>query len=244
MLPVLVAVAGCANRAGDVRTARQKTIAEAEDRLRAGEPAEAALLFAKLETTEDEPDLRLRESLAWLLAGETGRAVEVLENSGSDHSGSGILLKALAAWQEGDPGTALDHVDLAIAQDRDNAVAWALRGAIDLDVADYEDAVGAFAMGDQLLPDDHYLKATVLFNLAVSRFMQQEYTEADVAFSRYARMYGLADERDLLLAGAMAYAVQDHARAVELWQGLNRDTRARIASNLEDESELYVALAR
>lgn len=245
---VLVVGAGCANLDSRSTIALDEsptlTRDQAERHLREGRAAQAALLLGNLADEFGDPDVRRREALGWLLAGETQKARKALEEPGAADSSSGQLMLAVIAWLEGDMENAMVFSDAALQLDSRNHAAGALKGQLWLDAAEFRRARQTLAAVDKNLPETHALKRVVLHNLAITKFMDGDYVGADSDFTSFVALSEALSDDELLLAGAMSFAAADHEKAASYWQNLDAELRESLADRFGADSEYYAALDR
>ena len=238
-----LAVCGCsAKRPVEMVDRTPQTLELAESHLLEGRAAEAARLFATISGDDRDTTIDTREALAWVAAGDAGNALRVLDEAGTPAPSDAHVLRALIAWREENANTAYAQIDEALAQDEENAAAWALKGEFDRTLGQNAAAARAFERADVLLFDDDSLKPPVLYNLASAQFFVGAFEDAYETFARFRELKDTDDPNDVLVSGMIAYAMRDHARAVGHLRGLDGESRKAIGALLADESELYQSL--
>ena len=121
--------------------------------------------------------------------------------------------------------------------------AWAALGERHFLEGDYELAAEAYETALKL-SDDAELGRTVSYDLALAYLKLGRFAEANRAFSAYtARIGKPLTDKELLLQGAIKYAIGDYATAAKAWAKLPARTRKVIGKVVGDETEEFAALA-
>jgi tetratricopeptide (TPR) repeat protein len=225
------------------KTKAQEVRRLAESSLRQGRPLDAAILLSGLEAEEADDDSRRREALAWVMADKIPQAERVLQLPGVADSSGGQLLLAVIAWKISDEDAALAAIRQSLDYQPDNPGTLALLAEFLIKREDLVGALEVLAQANDQLQNRDPLKPFVLHNMAITSFALGDYAGADAAYSEYVALMDRLKPDEVLMAGAMAYAVADHDRAVNHWEHLDVDTRTELARRLGNDAEQYASLA-
>ena len=77
----------------------------------------------------------------------------------------------------------------------------------------------------------------------MAQLLAGEFTKADNSFKQYLVRQNFVTKEDNRVAGAIAYSVSDHQRALRHWEKLNAKEKQEILNAIADESETYSPLA-
>lgn len=169
--------------------------------------------------------------------GHRAESIEALSRAaGLGHDQARIVLASYGAMST-------DDIREYIRTHESDPYAWAALGERHFQVGDHELAAEAYETALQLTGDAD-LGQTVAYNLAVAYLKLGRYPEANRAFEAYAARSGTPlTDKELMLQGAIKYAVGDRATAAKAWSKLPARTRKAIGKAVGDEAEEFASLA-
>lgn len=185
---------------------------------------------------------RLRLAAGMIKLGRYADALKLLNEVTDAPPGPVDYLTAVCRLGLNDVAAAHTAAETALQANPDDCLTLALLGRIRFLQGNYPQSITAYNRALTSASSER-LRTRLHYNLAMAHLLAGQFTHADQAFNQYLARQKYVDATDKKMAGAIAYAVGDHARAYRYWQHLSEKEKQGIMNALADEDALYEKLA-
>jgi len=240
-LPILVALiflsvllAGCAGQS-------TKLVTTGDSQMAVGNYQSAAERYQKAQKRKASDKVHLRLATALLKAGKYNEALAELDKV-PQGSPKADYLRAVCYLGLNDVAEAEKSLEEALQEKPNDSFALALLGRIKFLQKQYAQSIEAYKTA-LAASSDETVRTKLYYNLAMAQLLAGEFTQADNSFKQYLVKQNFVTAEDNRAAGAIAYAVGDHDRALRHWQKLSAKEKQEIQNAIADESKTYGELA-
>ena len=185
---------------------------------------------------------RLRLAAGMIKLSRHADALKQLEQVTEAPPGRVDYLTAVCRLGLNDVANAHKAAETALQANPDDCLTLALLGRIRFLQGNYPQSITAYNRALTSASSER-LRTRLYYNLAMTQLLAGDFAHADQAFNQYLAQQRYIDATDKKMAGAIAYAVGDHARAYRYWQHLSEKEKQGILNALSDEDALYEKLA-
>jgi len=232
---LLAMIAGCTSERST------KLITAGDSEMLAGNFSSATQSYQKAQKLKETDKVQLRLAMVTIKEGKFTKALAELDQV-SQASPRVHYLRAVCYLGLNDVANAQANLEKALQGNPNDSFALALLGRVKFlqkqpiqSIEVYRTALAASS--------DEAVRTKLYYNLAMAQLLAGEFTQADNSFKNYLVKQKFVTAKDNRLAGAIAYAVGDHQRALRHWQKLNGKEKQEILNAIADESQMYEGLA-